>query len=50
MLELWTRNAWLLWRRRDLPLEWRQQGLLCLGFMANLAALVSGGLKGLIAK
>lgn len=39
MLGLWTRNAFLLWRNRSLPLEYRQQGLLWLGYMANLAML-----------
>lgn len=39
VLGLWTCNAWRLWRRRDLPLASRQQGLLWLGFMANLATL-----------
>ena len=39
VLGFWSYGAFLLWRRRDLPLEARQQGLLWLGFMANLAVL-----------
>jgi len=39
VLGLWSYNAFRLWRRRDLPLEARQQGLVFLGYMANLAVL-----------
>ncbi len=39
MFGLWSLNAWRLWCDRSQPLEYRQQGLLWLGYVANLVAL-----------
>jgi O-antigen ligase len=38
IMAIWTRWAWKIWRCRDLVLEYRQLGLVFLGFLAGYLA------------